>query len=188
MDIYGFEASEGFISDVTDKLFPQIEEWKKRPLDEVYPVVFIDAIHYTVRDNNVVRKMAACVMLGDQLQRQAGSPEHPCWRQREHLVLAFGTERIKEPRRKGHSDPLRGRTDGDQESDHGGISPNGISVLSCPSGQKYPQVCHGQGSESLCQESENHLHRAFREGRAGVVGHGIQNMEAEISPFYETMV
>ena len=39
MDIYGFEASEGFISDVTDKLLSQIEEWQKRPLSEIYPVV-----------------------------------------------------------------------------------------------------------------------------------------------------
>ena len=53
MDIYGFEASEGFISDVTDKLLPQIEEWQNRPLDEVYPVLFIDAIHYSVRDNGI---------------------------------------------------------------------------------------------------------------------------------------
>ena len=64
MDIYGFEASEGFISDVTDKLLPQIEEWQKRPLSEVYPVIFIDAIHYSVRDNNVIRKLAAYVILG----------------------------------------------------------------------------------------------------------------------------
>ena len=64
MDIYGFEASEGFISDVTDKLLPQIEEWQKRPLSEIYPVVFIDAIHYSVRDNNVIRKLAAYVILG----------------------------------------------------------------------------------------------------------------------------
>ncbi len=64
MDIYGFEASEGFISDVTDKLLPQIEEWQKRPLSEIYPVIFIDAIHYSVRDNNVIRKMAASVILG----------------------------------------------------------------------------------------------------------------------------
>ena len=64
MDIYGFEASEGFISDVTDKLLPQIEEWQKRPLNEIYPVIFIDAIHYSVRDNNVIRKMAAYVILG----------------------------------------------------------------------------------------------------------------------------
>ena len=64
MDIYGFEASEGRISDVTDKLLPQIEEWQTRPLDSVYPVIFIDAIHYSVRDNGVIRKLAAYVMLG----------------------------------------------------------------------------------------------------------------------------
>jgi putative transposase len=63
-DIYGFEASEGFISDVTDKIMPQIEEWQNRPLSEVYPVLFIDAIHYSVRDNGVIRKLAAYVILG----------------------------------------------------------------------------------------------------------------------------
>ena len=51
-DIYGFEASESFISDVTDKVLPQIEEWQHRPLEEVYPVIFIDAIHYSVRDKS----------------------------------------------------------------------------------------------------------------------------------------
>ena len=63
-DIYGFEASEGFISDVTDKILPQIEDWQNRPLDEVYPVVYIDAIHYSVRDEGIIRKLAAYVILG----------------------------------------------------------------------------------------------------------------------------
>lgn len=63
-EIYGFEVSEGFVSDVTDKLLPKIEEWQKRPLERVYPVVFIDATHYSVRDNNVIRKLAAYVILG----------------------------------------------------------------------------------------------------------------------------
>lgn len=63
-DIYGFEASEGFISDVTDKILPQIEDWQKRPLSEVYPVLYIDAIHYSVRDNGIIRKLAAYVILG----------------------------------------------------------------------------------------------------------------------------
>ena len=58
-DIYGFETSEGFISDVTDKILPQIEDWQNRPLDEVYPILYIDAIHYSVRDNGVIRKLAA---------------------------------------------------------------------------------------------------------------------------------
>ncbi len=68
MDIYGFEASEGFISDVTDKLLPQIEEWQNRPLDEVYPVLFIDVIHYSVRDNGVIRKLDAYVILGISME------------------------------------------------------------------------------------------------------------------------
>ena len=63
-DIYDFEASEGFISDVTDKIMPQIEDWQNRPLAEVYPVLYIDAIHYSVRDNGVIRKLAAYVILG----------------------------------------------------------------------------------------------------------------------------
>ena len=63
-DIYGFEASEGFISDVTDKIMPQIEDWQNRPLSEVYPVIYIDAIHYSVRDNGVIRKLAAYIILG----------------------------------------------------------------------------------------------------------------------------
>lgn len=63
-DIYGFEISEGFISDVTDKVLPQIEDWKNRSLDEVYPILYINAIHYSVRENGVIRKLAAYVILG----------------------------------------------------------------------------------------------------------------------------
>ena len=69
-DIYGFEASEGFISDVTDKILPQIEDWQKRPLSEIYPVLYIDAIHYSVRDNGVIRKLAVYVILGINLDGQ----------------------------------------------------------------------------------------------------------------------
>lgn len=52
------------ISDVTDKILPQIEDWQNRPLDNVYPILYIDAIHYSVRDNGVIRKFAAYVILG----------------------------------------------------------------------------------------------------------------------------
>ena len=69
-DIYGFEASEGFISDVTDKILPQIEDWQKRPLSEIYPVLYIDAIHYSVRDNGIIRKLAAYVILGINIDGQ----------------------------------------------------------------------------------------------------------------------
>lgn len=63
-DIYGFKTSESFIADVTDKILSQIEDWQNRPLDEVYPILYIDAIHYSVRDNGIIRKLAAYVILG----------------------------------------------------------------------------------------------------------------------------
>lgn len=74
-DIYGFEASKGFISDVTDKILPQIEDWQNQPLGEVYPILYIDAIHYSVRDNGVVQKLAAYVILS--INAEGGKKKDP---------------------------------------------------------------------------------------------------------------
>lgn len=62
-DIYGFEVSEGFVSDVTDKILGEIDDWQKRPLSEIYPIVFIDAVHFSVREENIIKKLAAYVIL-----------------------------------------------------------------------------------------------------------------------------
>ena len=42
------------ISDITDKIIPEIQEWQKRKLERVYPIVFIDATHFHVRDNGQI--------------------------------------------------------------------------------------------------------------------------------------
>ncbi len=62
-EIYGFECSEGFISDVTDKILQDIDDWQNRPLDEIYPILFIDAVHFSVREDNRIKKLAAYVIL-----------------------------------------------------------------------------------------------------------------------------
>ena len=63
-DIYGFEASAELVSKVTDKILPQVEEWQSRRLSEVYPIVFIDAIVFSVRKEKIVQKTAVYVVLG----------------------------------------------------------------------------------------------------------------------------
>jgi len=63
-DIYGFEVSEGLVTGITNQLMPEIEAWQKRPLSAVYPIVFIDAIVFNVREDNIIRKSAAYVILG----------------------------------------------------------------------------------------------------------------------------
>lgn len=63
-NIYGFEISESMISDITDKVIPRIDEWKNRPLDPIYPVIYIDAVHFSVKDAGIIKKRAAYVILG----------------------------------------------------------------------------------------------------------------------------
>lgn len=62
-DIYGIDVSADLVSKVTDKIFPLVTEWQSRPLDRVYPIVFLDAIHFKVRkDNRIVNKAAYSVL------------------------------------------------------------------------------------------------------------------------------
>lgn len=100
-DIYGFEASEGFISDVTDKILPQIEDWQKRPLETIYPVIFIDAIHYSVRDNGIIRKLAAYVMLGITLE---GKKEVLCIQIGENESAKYWLSVLNELKNRGVRD------------------------------------------------------------------------------------
>lgn len=50
-DMYALDLSQGAISEITDKLIPELKKWQQRPLDEIYPIVWLDAIHYKVKDD-----------------------------------------------------------------------------------------------------------------------------------------
>ena len=63
-EIFGCNLSPDMISDITDKIIPEVQEWQKRKLESVYPIVFIDATHFHVRDNGQIVKKAAYVVLG----------------------------------------------------------------------------------------------------------------------------
>lgn len=63
-DIYGMPLSAQSISRMTDKIIPLVEEWQNRPLEIAYPFVFMDAIHYKVKQNNRIVSKAAYVVVG----------------------------------------------------------------------------------------------------------------------------
>lgn len=63
-DLYGIEISPATISSITDKLIPQITEWRNRPLEAIYPIIFLDAMFFKVRDNNQVRQKVLYNILG----------------------------------------------------------------------------------------------------------------------------
>lgn len=62
-DIYGVEVSPALVSKVTDKILPQITEWQSRPLEPIYPIMYLDAIHFKVKkENRIVTKAAYTVL------------------------------------------------------------------------------------------------------------------------------
>ncbi len=67
-ELYGIDVSPGLISNITDKIMPLIHEWQSRPLEEVYAFVFLDAIHYKVRDNGQIKSKAAYMVIGIDLE------------------------------------------------------------------------------------------------------------------------
>lgn len=66
-DIYGIEVSDTTVSRVTDKILPIAKEWQQRPLEAVYAVVFLDAIHFHVRSEGQIVKKAVYIAIGINL-------------------------------------------------------------------------------------------------------------------------
>jgi putative transposase len=63
-EIYGLEISNGTLSAVTDKIIHTVKEWQARPLESVYPIVWLDAIHYKIKENGKVSSKAVYTILG----------------------------------------------------------------------------------------------------------------------------
>jgi len=67
-DMYGVSFSKPAITAVTDKLIPMLQEWKKRPLESIYPFVYLDAIHYKVREEGHYISKAFYTVLGVNIE------------------------------------------------------------------------------------------------------------------------
>ena len=66
-DIYGICVSDSTVSRITDKILPIAKEWQQRPLESIYAVVFLDAIHYHVRSEGQIVKKAVYIAIGVNL-------------------------------------------------------------------------------------------------------------------------
>lgn len=66
-DIYGLDVSDSTVSRITDKILPEAKEWQQRPLESVYAVMFLDAIHYHVRSEGQIIKKAVYIVIGIDL-------------------------------------------------------------------------------------------------------------------------
>ena len=169
-DIYGFEVSEGMVSDITDKLLPKIEEWQNRPLSPVYPIVFIDAVHFSVRDDGVIRKLAAYVVLGinedgmkEVLSIIVGENESS-----KYWLSVLNS--LKNQWSSGYSHSLLRWINRNQGCNLYRIPKNRATALYCTYGEKYTEICCKQRYESLCKGFKDDLYSCKRRSCEKTVG------------------
>ena len=67
-DMYGVEASASTISAITNKVMPLVEAWQNRPLAALYPIIYLDAIHYKLRKDHKVENRAVYIVLAVDLE------------------------------------------------------------------------------------------------------------------------
>jgi len=108
-ELYGVDVSEGLISEVTASIQDDVRAWQGRPLEELYAVVYLDALQVSIRDQQVVRKKAVYVAIGVTLDG-----ERDClglWIEKTEGAR-FWTSVLSELRNRGVKDVLFVCTDG----------------------------------------------------------------------------
>src|SRR5947209_7913448 len=123
-EIYGVKIGRDLISKVTDAVMDDARVWQSRPLDDVYPVVFLDALVLKIRDGGSVQRKACYLALAINLdgEREVLGMWFPSQRGRD--VLDAGPHRSQAARRPGHPDRLRRRPQGVSSGDRGAVTEN----------------------------------------------------------------
>ena len=126
-ELYGTEIGRDTISRITDAVLADVQAWRTRPLDAVYPIVYFDAMRVKVREDRSVRNLACYLALGVTCDGEREVLGHLVARDRGREVLAGGPQRPAPPRRRRRPDRLRRRPQGLPRSDRGDV-PAGVGA------------------------------------------------------------
>jgi len=102
-EIYGIQVSDGTISAITDRIIPVIREWQSRPLERIYPIIWMDAMHFRVRDEGSVKSKAIYTILGVNLE---GKKEVLGLYQGENESASFWLQVLSDLSQRGINDIL----------------------------------------------------------------------------------
>src|SRR5215469_14396827 len=101
-ELYGVEVSPTLISNVTETVMDEVRQWQSRPLESIYPIVYVDCLVVNVRENQRVLNKALYLVLAVDLNGQKDSASHVARPNRRSEILALRADRITEPRRQGY--------------------------------------------------------------------------------------
>ena len=142
-DIYGITVSDSTVSRITDKILPIAKEWQQRPLEPIYAVVFLDAIHYHVRSEGQIVKKAVYIAIGVNLD---GRKDVLGMWVGENESAKFWATVLNGLKNRGVEDIFIACTDRDPELHH-------------PPAAQFQQICVLQGLEGTYGRSEGGVFR-----------------------------
>lgn len=138
LEVYGMKASRELISNVTEVVADEIELWRNRPVDEVYPIVYIDGIRLAIRDRGAVTVKVAHLVIGVDVEGPKHALGCPVAEAEGAKFWGVGADPAAQPRAARHPHLLLRRSFRAARGDHHGVSENGRADL-C--GARRPQ-CH----------------------------------------------
>lgn len=107
-DLYGISVSNGTLNAVTDQLLPELQAWRERDLEAVYPIVWLDAIHYKIKENGRYISKAIYTLLGLNIEgRKELLGLYLSDQEGAHHWLSVLTD-LRSRGSEGHPDRLRG--------------------------------------------------------------------------------
>jgi Transposase, Mutator family len=147
-EIYGVDVGRDLISRVTDAVMEDVREWQQRPLDDVYPVVFLDALVLKVREGGSVQRKACYLALGVTVEGERDVLG--MWFQETEGAqdLDAGPLRDQAARRPRHPALLRRRVEGLPGGDRGGLPADDRADVHRAPDQAQPQVRAAQGARA----------------------------------------
>src|SRR3982751_1031808 len=138
-EIYGVEVSPTLISNVTEAVLEEVRAWQSRPLDPLYPIVYLDALMVKMRDNGVVQNRAVYVALG--VTREGRKEVLGLWSSARRQILAAGLDGIQESRSAGYLHRLCRRTKRLPAGHRDGLSADHRATLHCALGARQFAIC-----------------------------------------------
>jgi len=147
-ELYGVEVSPTLISTVTEAVMDEVRQWQTRPLEPVYPIIYVDCLMVNVRENQRVIKKALYLVLVVDLNGQKELLGMWIAQTEGARVLALGADRLAEPGRQGHLHCVCGWTHRLTRSDRDGLTTDAGPIVHGASGAQLVALRVLQAHES----------------------------------------
>jgi putative transposase len=146
-DLYGVEVSPTFISNITEAVMEEVRQWQNRPLDAVYPIVYVDCLVVKVRENQRVLNKALYLALGVDMEGQKELLGMWMSQNEGARILAGGVHRTAKPWPQRYLHRLYGWTHRPSRSRRDTLPADARATLSGAYGAQLAQICLLQTSQ-----------------------------------------